>query len=318
MPKIVIPDDAPPQMKGTKALEQLNEHGEVALYNTKASSQEEFVGRMKEAEVAINVRAYSKFTEEVFAACPSLKMLSVLGTGTDNVDLAAASKRNILVTNTPGFGAVAVAEHALALMLAVARHIPLIDREVREAKWPRGLMTQLHGKTLGLVGLGAVGGQLARIGKGIGMEVISWTFNPSPGRAEEHGLEFVSLEDLLQRADVISIHARLSPESRDLIGEKELSLMKPTAIIVNTARGPIINDKALVDALTGGKIAGAGLDVFEEEPIPSDHPLLKLDNVVLTPHNAGMTPETIEKGAQMAVDNIVNFLGGNPTYVVNR
>jgi len=116
----------------------------------------------------------------------------------------------------------------------------------------------------------------------------------------------------------VSIHARLSPESRDFIGEKELSLMKPSAIIVNTARGPIINDKALVDALTKGKIAGAGLDVFEEEPIPPDHPLLKLDNVVLTPHNAGMTPETIERGAQMAVDNIINFLGGNPTYVVNR
>jgi D-3-phosphoglycerate dehydrogenase len=318
MPKIVIPDDAPPQMKGTKALEKLQDHGEVALFNTKASSQEELTERMREAEVVINVRAYSKFTEEVFTGCPSLKLLSVLGTGTDNVDLTVASEHEVVVTNTPGFAAVAVAEHALALMLSVARRICVIDREVREDKWPRGLMTQLHGKTLGLVGLGAIGGQLARIGKGIGMNVIAWTFHPSPERAKECDVEFVSMKDLLRKADVLSIHVRLTPESQNLIGEKELSLMKPTSILVNTARGPVINQKALVGALAEGKIAGAGLDVFDEEPIPADNPLLKLDNAVFTPHNAGMTPETIEKGAQMAVDNIINYLQGNPTHVVNK
>ena len=318
MPKIVIPDDFPPQIKGTRALEDLKNYGDVTLYNTKASSQDELIQRMKEAEVVINVRAYSKFTEEVFKSCPSLKLLSILGTGTDNVDLEAATKYNILVTNTPGFAAVAVAEHTLALMLAVARRICLIDKEVKEGSWPRGLMMQLHGKTLGLIGLGAIGGQLARISRGIGMKVISWTFHPSEGRAKEFGVEFVSLEDLLKRADVISIHLRLTPQTKNLIGEKQFSLMKPTAIIINTARGPIIDQKALVDALTRGKIAGAGLDVFEKEPIPPDDPLLKLNNVVLTPHNAGMTPETIEKGARMAVDNIINYLKGSPTYVVNK
>ncbi|GAJ04494.1 unnamed protein product, partial [marine sediment metagenome] len=159
---IVIPDDSPPQIKGARALEDLKKYGEVKLYNTKTSSQEEFIERMKEAEVAINVRAYSKFIEEVFKSSPSLKLLSVLGTGTDNVDLEAATRYNVLVTNTPGFAKVAVAEHALALMLAVARQIALIDRQVKEGKWPRGLMTQLYGKTLGLIGLGAIGGQLAK------------------------------------------------------------------------------------------------------------------------------------------------------------
>ena len=317
MPKIVIPDDAPPQMKDTKALEELKDYGEVALFNTNVSSQEELIERMREAEAVINVRAYSKFTEELFAGCPSLKLLSILGTGTDNVDLAAASKHDVVVTNTPGFAAVAVAEHALALMLSVARCLCVIDQEVRDEKWPRGLMTQLHGKTLCLVGLGAIGGQLARIGKGIGMRVIAWTFHPSPQRGEEYGVEFVSMEALLKEADVLSVHVRLTPDTRDLIGKKEISLLKPTAIVVNTARGPIINSEALVDALTKGKIAGAGLDVFDEEPIPADSPLLKLDNVVLTPHNAGMTPETIEKGGQMAVDNIINYFRGNPTHVVN-
>jgi len=315
---IVIPDDFPPQIKGTRALEDLKKYGEVKLYNTKASSREEFIQRMKEAEVVINVRAYSKFMEEVFKSSPSLKLLSILGTGTDNVDLEAATRYNVLVTNTPGFAAVAVAEHALALMLAVARQIALIDRQVKEGKWPRGLMTQLYGKTLGLIGLGAIGGQLAKISKGIGMKAISWTFHPSKQRAQECGVEFVSLEDLLREADVISIHLRLTPKTQNLIGEKEFSLMKPTAIIINTARGPIINQGALVDALTERKIAGAGLDVFDKEPPSSDDALLKLDNVVLTPHNAGMTPETIEKGAQMAVDNIINYLAGKPSYVVNK
>ena len=315
---IVIPDDFPPQIKGTKALGHLKNYGDVKLYNTKASSHEEFIQRMKEAEAVINVRAYSKFMEEVFKSSPSLKLLSILGTGTDNVDLEAATRYNVLVTNTPGFAAVAVAEHALALMLAVARQIALIDRQVKEGKWPRGLMTQLYGKTLGLIGLGAIGGQLAKISKGIGMKAISWTFHPSKQRAQECGVEFISLEDLLREADVISVHLRLTSQTQNLIGEKEFSLMKPTAIIINTARGPIINQGALVDALTERTIAGAGLDVFDKEPPSSDDPLLKLDNVVLTPHNAGMTPETIEKGAQMAVDNIINYLAGKPSYVVNK
>ncbi|MEA1964290.1 MAG: NAD(P)-dependent oxidoreductase [Candidatus Aerophobetes bacterium] len=319
MPKIVIPDDSPPQMKGTRALGHLiKKYGDVKLYNSKTSSQEEFIQRMRKAEVVINVRAYSKFTEEVFKGCFYLKLLSVLGTGTDQVDLEAASKYNVLVTNTPGFAAIAVAEHALTLMLSVARRISLIDREVKEGKWPRGLMTQLYGKTLGLIGLGAIGGQLARISKGIGMKVISCTFHPSKERAQNYGVEFVSLDELIKQADVISIHLRLSSQTQNLIEEKEFSLMKPTVIVINTARGAIIDKKALLDALTSGKIAGAGLDVFDKEPLPPDDPLLKLNNVVLTPHNAGMTPETIEKGAQMAVDNIINYFQGDPTNVVNK
>lgn len=318
MPKIVIPDDAPPQIKGTQALEWLKKKEEVTLYNERASTKEEFMERMREAEMAINVRAYSKFTEDVFKACPSLRFLSILGTGTDNVDLDAATRHRVVVTNTPGFAKEAVAEHALALMLSVARKICVIDAQIKAGNWPRGLMIQLWGKTLGLIGLGAIGGQLARIGRGVGMRTLSWTFHPSPQREKEYGVEFLSLQNLLQKADVVSVHLRSSPQAHHLIGEKELSLMKSSAILVNTARGSIIDESALVDALKEEKIAGAGLDVFDQEPLPEDSPLLKLDNVVLTPHNAGMSPETIEKGARMAVDNVTNFLQGNPTYVVNK
>jgi len=317
MARIVIPDDDPPQIKGTKALEELEKWGEVKLYNDRARSQEELITRMRGADVAINVRAYSKFTREVLSRCsPPLKLLSILGTGTDNVDLSAAREYGVLVTNTPGFAAPAVAEHALALMLAVARQITQLNREVRNGGWPRGLVQQLFGKTLGTVGLGAIGSHLATLARGIGMRVIAWTFHPSQERAEECGVEFVSLDDLFRKADVISIHVRLSDKTENLIGKKQLDLMKPTAILVNTARGAIVDRKALLDALTSRKIAGAGLDTFHEEPIPPDDPLLRLKNVVLTPHSAGMTPETVEKGARMAVDNVINFIRGKPTNVV--
>jgi len=219
-------------------------------------------------------------------------------------------------TNTPGFAAPAVAEHALALMLAASRQITQLDKQVKNGGWPRGLVQQLFGKTLGIVGLGAIGGHLARLAKGIGMKVIAWTFHPSRERAEEYGVEFVSFHDLFKQADVISVNLRLSDKTTDLVGKRQFELMKSTAILVNTARGAIVNKQALIDALTYGKIAGAGLDTFHEEPIPPDDPLLKLENVVLTPHSAGMTPETIERGAQMAVDNVINFLKGSPINMV--
>ena len=317
MARIVIPDDDPPQIKGTKALEELENWGEIELYNDRARTQEEFVARMAGADVAINVRAYSKFTPEVLDRCsPSLKLLSILGTGTDNVDLSAAREYGVLVTNTPGFAAPAVAEHALALMLAVARQIPQLNQDVRTGGWPRGMVQQLSGKILGAVGLGAIGSHLAKVARGIGMEVIAWTFHPSPERAKEHGVEFVSLDDLFRHADVVSINLRLSDKTVNLIGKKQLDLMKPTAILVNTARGAIVDKEALIEVLTSGKIAGAGLDTFHEEPVPPHDPLLKLENVILSPHLAGMTPETVEKGARMAIDNIINFLRGKPTNVV--
>lgn len=317
MARIVIPDDDPPQMKGTTALKELKNWGEIELYNDRARSQDELIRRMRGADVVINIRAYSKFTREVLSECsPSLKLLSILGTGTDNVDLSAAKEFDVLVTNTPGFAAPAVAEHALTLMLAVARQITTLDQEVRNGDWPRGLVRQLFGKTLGTVGLGEIGAHMARLAKGIGMRVLAWTFHPSQERAEQCGVQFVSLDDLFKNADVISIHVRLSDKTRSLIGNRQFDLMKPTAILVNTARGAVIDKEALLEALTTGKLAGAGLDTFHEEPISSDDPLLRLENVVLTPHSAGMTPETIEKGTQMTVDNVINFLEGKPSNIV--
>jgi phosphoglycerate dehydrogenase-like enzyme len=253
--------------------------------------------------MVVNIRSSSQFGEAVFAASPRLRLISIWGTGTDNVDLGAASRRGIAVTNTPGVAAHSVAEHALALMLAVARNIPRLDAAVRGGEWRRGQSMELRGKTLGIVGLGAIGRAFARLGQGIGMRVIAWTVHPDPSL----GFALVDRDELFRTADVVSLHVRLTPEMRGMVGRRELELMKPSAILINTARGALVDEGALVEALSTGRITGAGLDVFETEPLPAEHPLTAFSNVVLTPHCAGITPEALENGLRMAVENVLKF-----------
>ncbi len=312
MPRIVIPDDSPPVMAPSDAYGLLAAREPVSCYDTLPGSEERLAERIAESEIAINIRASSRFSDRVFSCCPRLRLISIWGTGTDNVDLAAAARRGITVTNTPGVSAVAVAEHALALMLAAARRTPRIDSQTRAGGWPRGFVMQLHGKTLGVIGLGAIGRQFARIATGIGMRVIAWTPHPRP----EPGVELVPLEDLLRAADVVSLHLRLSPETRAFLGRDQFALMKPSAILINTARGALVDEEALVEALQTRRIAGAGLDVFAEEPLPAGHRLARFENVVLTPHSAGATAEALEAGLRMAVENVWAFLEGRPANVV--
>jgi D-3-phosphoglycerate dehydrogenase len=189
-------------------------------------------------------------------------------------------------------------------MMAVARRIVPLDAETRRGQWPRGQVMQLRGKTLGILGLGAVGREFARLGAGIGMRVIAWTMHPNPAL----GFEMVSFEELVRSSDVLSVHLRLSPDTKGMIGWPQIEMMKPSAILINTARGAIVDETALVHALESRRIAGAGLDVFDVEPLPPDHPLMALENAVLTPHSAGITPEAVEAGLQMAVRNIWDFL----------
>lgn len=316
MPVIVVPDDEPPVLAGTEEEQRLRSVGEVRVLASRALSEEELVRRVGEAEVVVNIRSTSRFTRGVMEACPKLKAVSIYGVGYDNVDVGAAHELGITVMNTPGYSAVAVGEVAVALMLAVARGVVSNDRSVRQGGWARGYGTELQGKVLGVLGAGSVGGRMMELGKALGMHVIAWTFHPSEERAAELGVDFVSLEDLLQQSDVVSIHLLGSEEAEGMIGERELSLMKPTALLVNTARGSIVDERALVEALRGGRIGGAGLDVYETEPLPADHPLRGMDNVVLSPHVGAMTPETTLRGLAMAVDNVMDYLDGRPSNVV--
>jgi D-3-phosphoglycerate dehydrogenase len=312
MPRIVIPDDAPPVMGQSSAYRALLERAAVDYHDTLPASEGGLIERITGAGVVINIRSSTRFTDTVFRQSPNLRLLSLWGTGTDNVDLAAAARHGVTVTNTPGVSAFSIAEHALALMLAAARRIPRVDAEVRQGNWLRGQAVQMHGKTLGIVGLGAVGRQFARLGAGIGMRVIAWTMHPNPAL----GFELVPLDELLRSSDVVSLHLRLSSETRAFIGKREIEKMKTSAILINTARGAIVDEQALLAALNTSRIAGAGLDVFETEPLPNGHPLTRLESVVLTPHSAGVTPEALEAGLKLSIDNVWNFLDGRPTNVV--
>ena len=267
--------------------------------------------RIQGAHTVVNIRAYCKFTAEVLEACPDLKHLAVWGTGTDNVDLLSAKALGIAVTNTPNTATDSVAEQALTLMLAAARKVPCLDAQVRRGEWVRGMLTQLAGKTLGILGTGVIGLRMAQLAKGIGMQVIAWTYHPDPAKAEALGLRYLpAMTDVLQQADVISLHLRYSPATERLIGAKELALMKPTALLINTARGQLVDQQALYEALRDGTIAGAGLDVFEQEPIDPRAPLLTLPNIVLSPHTAGTTPEALMNGLDLCAANVGAFLNG--------
>jgi D-3-phosphoglycerate dehydrogenase len=310
MARLVIPDDEPPVIAPSAAFARLS-NWDVRTYNTRPATPAELLERIRNAGYVINVRATSRFTREVLQGCSSLKLISIWGTGTDNVDLSAARELGICVTNTPGVSAIAVAEHALTLMLSVARRIVEVDGQVRQGKWPRAMVTQLHGKTVGLIGTGAIGREMARLAKGIGCRVIAWSFHPKGDFAE-----WVEFKEVFRQSDVVSVHVRQSAESVRMIRREHFELMKPGAILINTARGPIVDESDLVWALQSQRIAGAGLDVFDREPLPIDSPLLKLPNVVLTPHSAGITPETTEAGIALAIDNVFRFAEGSPRNVV--
>jgi D-3-phosphoglycerate dehydrogenase len=234
-------------------------------------------------------------------------MVSIWGVGTDNIDLAAAARGGVTVCNTPGANAYAVAEHAIALMLAMARKIAQIDREMRGGAWPREMLTQLCGKTLGVFGTGSIGSRAADLGRGLGMEVIKWSARRDSAAAKD---------DILRRADFVTLHVRLTPATQGFIGRREFELMKPGAILVNTGRGALVDRDALLAALKSGKIAGAGLDVFHDEPLKAGDELLQCANTVLSPHNAGQTPEVRRDGLLKAIENVENFLAGRPTNVV--
>ncbi|HIQ23918.1 MAG TPA: D-glycerate dehydrogenase [Pyrodictium delaneyi] len=259
----------------------------------------------------------------------NLRIVSQYAVGYDNIDVECATRNGVYVTNTPSVLTQATAELTWALILATARRIVEADAYVRSGKWYRSgtgwhpellLGMELEGKVLGIIGLGRIGRAVARIGaKGFGMKVLYYSRHRAPERVEkELNATYVPLDTLLRESDIVSIHTPLTPETKYMIGERELRLMKPTAILVNTARGAVVDTNALVKALKEGWIAGAGLDVFEQEPLPPDHPLTKLPNVVLAPHIGSATKEARERMTCAVLENLLAFKRGEvPPNLVN-
>ncbi|HJO83600.1 MAG: NAD(P)-dependent oxidoreductase [SAR202 cluster bacterium] len=312
----VAPGDDPPQLQGSAHADRLEPHGDLVMHLDRPSSYEEKIERVSNADIIINTRGAIDWPGEALRALPNLKMITTCSIGTDMIDLATASELGIVVSNQPGRTAPTVAEHMFGLMFAVAKRAAYQTAELKQVRWGRVINIHLQGKTVGVVGTGNVGAEFARLANAIRMKVLAWTFHPSDERGQRLGVEYVELDELLTRSDVVSLHVASSDQTRGMIGERELTLMKPEAILVNGARGDVVDTNALATLLNSGHLAGAAVDVFDEEPITPDNPLLTCEQVVLTPHMADMTPEGIEALNEGAVDNVLAYLAGNPQNVV--
>ena len=313
---VVIPGDYPAHIADSPHLSRLDPH-RVTVFSDLPGGLDEQVERARDADIILNSRAQVAWKEDSLRRLPRLALIATCSIGVDNIDLAVARELGILVCNQPGRTAPIVAEHALALLMAVAKRAAFFTASMRDGRWERMDTVYLNGKTLGVIGAGDIGGAVARLGRALGMNVVAWTPHPSPERAERLGVRFLALDELLALADAVSIHVKLTDQTRGLIGARELALMRPGALLVNTARGPVVDAAALKAALDSGHLGGAGLDVFAEEPLPAADPLLACEQVVLTPHCADTTPEGVDLLNGGAVDNILAFLRGEPRNVVS-
>ena len=297
-------------------LEILRKYCDVAYRDeVPPPTREELLEAVRDVD-ALYCTLNEKIDREVLDSAERLKVIGTMSVGVDHIDVDYATSKGVYVVHTPGVLTETVADHTWALILAVARRIIEADSYVRKGEWkipwaPTMMLGyDVYGKTLGIIGLGRIGAAVARRAKGFNMRVLYYDIVRRPEFEKELGVEYATLERVLKESDVVSIHTPLTPQTRKMIGEKELRLMKKTAILVNTARGPIVDQAALVRALREGWIAGAGLDVFEEEPISQDNPLLELKNVVLTPHIGSASHETRSKMAEIAASGIVKVLRG--------
>ena len=289
---------------------------EVAVFRDHLTDQAAVAERLKDFDIVMAMRERTPFPRTLLEQLPRLRLLTTTGMRNAAIDMQAAADCEVLVCGTGGV-LYPTAELTWGLVLSLLRHIPDEDQATRTGRWQVSMGLGLHGKTLGLMGLGRLGSEVARVGNAFQMDVIAWSQNLTAERAAERGATLVSKDELLARADILSIHLVLSARSRGLIGHQELNRMKPTAYLINTSRGPIVDEAALIAALRDGTIAGAGLDVFDEEPLPLDHPLRRTANTVITPHIGYVTEETYTVFFAETVENIQAFLQGAPVRVLH-
>jgi phosphoglycerate dehydrogenase-like enzyme len=288
---------------------------EITVFDDNLPDLEAVAARLEAFEILAAMRERTPFPRALFEKLPNLKLLVTTGMRNGAIDMGAAAAHGVTVCGTAGSSA-ATEEMIWALIQAVVRQIPQEDRATRAGKWQTGVGWNLAGRTLGLVGLGRLGARTAAIANFFNMRVIAWSQNLTPERARDRGAELVSKSELFQQADIVSIHLILSERSRGLIGADDLALMKPKSYFVNTSRGPIVDEGALLDVLRQGRIAGAALDVFDQEPLPRDHPFLRLDNTIISPHMAYVTEENLSQFYRETVEDIAAWINGRPVRVL--
>ena len=288
----------------------------ISVFDKHLGDADAVVRALDEFDIIVAMRERTPFPQNVLDRLPRLRLLATTGMRNQAIDLVAARKQGVDVCGTPMLGYPA-AEHTWALILALVKQIPAENLSMHRGGWQGSLSTGLQNNTLGILGLGKLGLQVARVGLAFGMKVQAWSTNLTPERCAECGVVFASREELFATSDIVTVHLLLSDRTRGLIGATEFQMMKPTAYLVNTSRGPIVQESALITALQAGAIAGAGLDVFDTEPLPQNHALRGLDNAVLTGHTGYVMRENYITGYRGAVEAINAWLNGEPVRLLN-
>ena len=316
MIRIALLDDYQNVALDSTTWTDLNPGTTIEVFHDHLFDEDALVERLQEFDVVMALRERTAYPRSVLERLPNLKLLSTAGMRNASIDVDAATDLGILVCGTGGSSR-ATMELTWALILSLLRSVPRENAASRSGSWQETVGIGLDGKTIGIIGLGNIGGQMAEVARAFHMNIIAWSQNLTAERAAECAATLVTKQELLEQADIVTIHLRLSDRTVDLISTDDIALMKPSAYLVNSSRGPIINEDALLDALQNKKIAGAGIDVFDPEPISPDHAILKLDNAVITPHLGYVTKETYANFYGQTVENVNAFMDGDPVRVIN-
>lgn len=310
-PVLAILDDYQGVALASADFDSLREGFDIRVFTRAFADERETISELADAQVVVAMRERTALSRTVLEALPNLRFIVTTGTRNAAIDLAAAAERGIPVSGT-GMSKHAAGEHTWALLMAAARHIPTEVDNLRGGGWQSTVGTELYGRTLGIVGLGHIGSQVARYAQAFGMTVHAWSANLDPDRARALGVTPVAKDQLFAESDIVTLHLVLSARTRGVVGAHELALLGRNGLLVNTSRGPLVDEAALVAALTSGALGAAALDVFDTEPLPADHPLRSLPNVVATPHIGFVTDSAYGVAYPQAVENIHAWLRGEP------
>lgn len=316
--RVAILDDFEQLADTVPAYEKLKERADVTLLRKRLDSSENIVAALRDFDALLLMRERTFFSDKEYAQLPKLKFIAQTGRTARHLDLANATRHGVAIAGTPADNGMSTMELTIALILALLRKIPQVNLRMREEIWPAIAGNTLAGKTIGVFGFGRIGKEVARIMNAFGeTRVLAYSRSLTPERAAEVGAESASFETLLKESDIITVHIQSNAQTRGIIGENEFAMMKPGVLLVNTARGPIVSESAMIKALQSGKLGGVGLDVFDIEPLPMDHPLRRFDNAILMSHRGYATVEILSKRYDEAVNNLLDFIDGKPLKLLN-
>lgn len=316
MKAVILDDWEKTFVNNNPLIENLKKHFDVQIFHDEPT-EDVLVGRISDADVIIPIRERTKFTKNILQQLKNVKLIAQTGAGLAHIDLEEATHLNIAVATTPG-GSSAVVELIFGFMIAYSRKLLSLNDELHQGIWTHSIGLGLENKTIGIIGLGNIGSRVAKVAQAFNMKVLAWGPRLTPERAKELGVEYSSLENLLQNSHFVSVSVRLVPETRQLLNENHFRLMRKDAFLINTSRGEVIDEKAFIQVLKEQKIGGAGLDVFTQEPLSTDSPFLNLENVILTPHIGWKTDNMFNQFLSTSIDNILSFfIDKNPTKIAN-